>query len=187
MKDRCSGAALIFAIAARSVAVTSVFAGLSKPMWLSLICTNRSSPLPAACAIGIFPVWPSGMPLSTPLDIVQTAPVPTHAMHSKKLRRSICLSSSFFATHPPSPARDTPARHEHDASRHLPITLTDTTPAESIPALRLEDDPGGDAVLLWRRSVRADGAEVALYPHGPFRGQGHVDTATRLKGQVGLW
>ena len=36
------GSALIFAIAARSVAVTSVFAGLLKPMWLSLICTKRS-------------------------------------------------------------------------------------------------------------------------------------------------
>jgi hypothetical protein len=40
-KDGCSRAALILAIAARSVAVTSVFAGLSKPMWLSLICGDR--------------------------------------------------------------------------------------------------------------------------------------------------
>jgi hypothetical protein len=28
-------------MASRSVAVTSGFAGLSNPMWLSLICTNR--------------------------------------------------------------------------------------------------------------------------------------------------
>ncbi len=44
--DGCSGAALIFATAARSVPVTSVFAGLSKPMWLSLICTKRRPPPP---------------------------------------------------------------------------------------------------------------------------------------------
>src|SRR3984893_16356430 len=95
--DGCSGAALIFALAARSVAVTSAFAGLSKPMWLSLICTKRRPLVPlifiaprAACSIGI--------PFSTPLVIVHMAPVPTHAMLCRNPRRSQSLSS-FFVTH----------------------------------------------------------------------------------------
>ena len=91
-----SGSALIFAIAARSVAVTSVFAGLSKPMWLSLICTNRSAPSPFDI---IEPCdCPSGDPFRMPLDIVQTAPVPTQAMHFRKCRRSwICLFCVFHS------------------------------------------------------------------------------------------
>ena len=37
IKSGASGKALILRIATSSVAVTSVLAGLSKPMWLSLI------------------------------------------------------------------------------------------------------------------------------------------------------
>jgi hypothetical protein len=48
------------------VAVTFVFAGLSKPMWLSLICTKRSAPVP--CVIIGGRDCPSGDPPSTPLD-----------------------------------------------------------------------------------------------------------------------
>src|ERR1700745_887924 len=44
MTSGLSGKALILSIATRSVAVTSGFAGLSKPMWVSLIWTKVKSP-----------------------------------------------------------------------------------------------------------------------------------------------
>src|SRR4029077_5619901 len=78
----------------RSVAVTSGLASLLKPIWLSLICTNRSPPAPARAARSI------GMPLRPPPVIVQTAPVPTHAMHFRNPRRSQLVSSFLFFTGP---------------------------------------------------------------------------------------
>jgi hypothetical protein len=44
--DGGSALALIFAIAVRSVPVTSAFAGLSKPMWLSRARASRDVTVP---------------------------------------------------------------------------------------------------------------------------------------------
>ena len=94
------GRGLIFAIASRRVAVTSVLAGLSNPIWLSLIWTKRSPP-PPCDIIGACDVCPSGDPFRTPPDSPHTAPVPTHAMHCRKFRRPGSFTS-FGATLTPS-------------------------------------------------------------------------------------
>src|SRR5258708_6617602 len=109
-------------MAARNVAVTSVFAGLSNPMWLSLICAKRRPPILAPFFIVIAScAWPRALPFRTPLESVHSAPVPTHAMQFKNPRRSRPLSSSCIATR---------------ASSLLPIsnvTHTDCRARESIP------------------------------------------------------
>ena len=86
MKSGGWGMALILLIAVCRVAVTSGFAGLLKPMWLSLICTNvKSADLPAVRSALFANARDTGMP---PL-IVQTRPVPAHAMHFRNPRRSM--------------------------------------------------------------------------------------------------
>ena len=85
MKSGLWGMALILLIAIWSVAVTSGLAGLLKPMWLSLICTKvKSAPLPTFLPVFLANTRDAGMP---PL-IVQTRPVPAHAMHFRNPRRS---------------------------------------------------------------------------------------------------
>ncbi len=83
--------------AACSVAVTSVFAALLKPMWLSLICTKLKSPGFPACVFS-----PKTRDTGTPPARVQISPVPAHAIHCRNPRRSIpsrlislCCSSSL--------------------------------------------------------------------------------------------
>src|ERR1700692_2764065 len=86
MKSGLWGIALILLIAVCSVAVTSGLAGLLKPMCLSLICTKLKSPLlPALRSAVLANARDTGMP---PL-MVQTRPVPAHAMHFRNPRRSM--------------------------------------------------------------------------------------------------
>src|ERR1700760_476178 len=89
---------LILSIAACKVAATSGFAGLLKPMWLSLICTKLKSALFfASFVVPAANDWAVGIPPAK----VQTSPVPAHAMHFRKPRRSMpslfssCNSSSI--------------------------------------------------------------------------------------------
>ena len=60
-----------------------------KPMWLSLICTKLKSP-PISGAVA-----PSSFDVSTPPLIVQSTPVPAHAMHLRNPRRSMPLGLLF--------------------------------------------------------------------------------------------
>src|SRR5258707_1246372 len=86
MNDGVLGSALIFATASRSVAATSLFASLLKPMWLSLICTKlRSAPAERAAASE---AWLRVWDLRIPPVMVQSTPVPAQAMHLRKPRRS---------------------------------------------------------------------------------------------------
>ena len=55
---------------------------------------EAESPGPCAIIGGCAIACPSGAAFNTPPDIVQTAPVPTHAMHFRKCRRSSSCSSS---------------------------------------------------------------------------------------------
>src|SRR5580704_3512881 len=93
------GSASTFAIAARNVPVTSGFAALLNPIWLSLICANVKSPPPLPLAAASPPpaapfITPSNAcDFNTPPTIVQITPVPAHAIHSKNPRRS---SPSLF-------------------------------------------------------------------------------------------
>src|SRR6266851_8281600 len=79
---------VILSTAAFNVPATSGFAGLLKPMWLSLICTKLSSPVAAARDAA-----PEGLlkayDFSTPPCITHSAPVPAHAMHFRNPRRSM--------------------------------------------------------------------------------------------------
>jgi hypothetical protein len=75
---------LIFVTADRIVSVTSAFAALLNPMWLSLICMKNRSPFFIVSA-------PSRDELGTPPLSVHATPVPAHAMHFRKPR----LSTSF--------------------------------------------------------------------------------------------
>src|SRR2546427_4778636 len=86
MNSGGADSALILSTAAFSVPATSGFAGLLKPMWLSLICTKLNSPSDSFELI-------SGSRLrlydfSTPPLITQRAPVPAQAMHFRNPRRS---------------------------------------------------------------------------------------------------
>src|SRR5579862_7581918 len=89
------GSALTLAIASRSVAVTSGFASLLNPMWLSLICTKLSSPF----------IWPilccrtslRAKDFRTPPCSTHRVPVPAQAMHFRNPRRSTPSSSRFFS------------------------------------------------------------------------------------------
>ena len=82
---RC-GNSLTFATASFSVAVTSLFASLLKPMWLSLTCTKkmllRSAGVRRSRRL-------SGKDFGMPPDNPQTVAVPAHAMHRRKPRRSM--------------------------------------------------------------------------------------------------
>ena len=82
------------------VAVTSVLAGLSKPRWLSLICTKVKS-LPAASAL------PIRRERGTPPATVQTIAVPAQVMHFRKPRRckfgSMLMDELLLIRGPPRP------------------------------------------------------------------------------------
>jgi RNA polymerase sigma-70 factor (ECF subfamily) len=84
MKSGACGSALILSTVACSVPTTSGFAGLLKPIWLSLICTKVISPLGSPVCPGL----PNARELSRPPPTVQTTPVPAQAMHSRNPRRS---------------------------------------------------------------------------------------------------
>src|ERR1700691_4407034 len=86
MKSGLWSIALILLIAVCRVAVTSGLAGLLKPMWLWVIWTQtKSPPLPPLRSAALATARDDGMP---PL-IVQTSPVPAHAMHFRNPRRSM--------------------------------------------------------------------------------------------------
>src|SRR6266852_4849557 len=91
---------VILSTAAFNVPATSGFAGLLKPMWLSLICTKLSSPIMSAVLIPEIRL--KLYEFSTPPFITQKAPVPAQAMHFRNPLRSTpswlwsCRSSSFF-------------------------------------------------------------------------------------------
>ena len=74
--------ALIRSIASSSVPLALGLAGLSKPIWLSLICRNVS---PLASAASAWSIRPSEC--GTPPLMVHSTPVPTQVMHSSTLRR----------------------------------------------------------------------------------------------------
>ena len=79
--------ALILSTAAFNVPTTSVFAGLLKPMWLSLICAKLSWPFIFAGSS-----WDQWLRLKVsriPPFITQKVPVPAQAMHFRNPRRSI--------------------------------------------------------------------------------------------------
>src|ERR1043166_1606630 len=81
MKAGFIGSAFTLAIAASSVPLTLGLAGLSKPMWLSLIC-RKVRPLGCACAS---PMMPSER--GTPPPIVHRTPAPAQVMHLSTWRR----------------------------------------------------------------------------------------------------
>ena len=94
MKAGFVGSASILAIASSSVPSALGLAGLSKPIWLSEICT-KEKPVAAACAS------PMSFAPGTPPESVHTSPVPPQAMHSSACRRSMPLpfrSLSIFAS-----------------------------------------------------------------------------------------
>src|SRR5271165_5990391 len=80
MKAGVIGSLATSSSASCSVAVTLGLAGLSKPRWLSLICTKVKS-LPAASAL------PIRRERGTPPATVQTMAVPAQVMHFRKPRR----------------------------------------------------------------------------------------------------
>src|SRR6516165_10567514 len=82
MKEGFTGSALIFAMASSSVPITLGLAGLSKPIWLSLICRKVSLLGSAASAPSMIP-----SERGTPPEIVHSTPVPAQVMHSSTLRR----------------------------------------------------------------------------------------------------
>src|SRR5215469_10249431 len=107
MKSGVLGKVLILSIATCKVAVTSGFAGLSKPMWLSLIWTKVKS---APIAPSFFVLLANTRDRGTPPLRVHTRPVPAHAMHLRNPRRStpsslrscnIWSTLSFSAISPP--------------------------------------------------------------------------------------
>ena len=81
------GNALMRMIASRVVPTTSVFAGLLKPMWLSLIWTKFSSAV--AIAFRLFASWPNAVEVNSPPLIDQMTPVPAQAIHLRNPRRSM--------------------------------------------------------------------------------------------------
>jgi len=84
MNSGATGKALILVTAACSVETTSGFAGLLKPMWLSLIWTKLNSPAACWCEASL-----RLYDLSTPPWSTHRAPVPAQAMHFRNPRRSI--------------------------------------------------------------------------------------------------
>src|SRR4051812_6006068 len=92
MNSGTEGSALIRSTAACSVPTTSGFAALLNPMWLSLICTKRSVPADASGSFGVLRLYD----FRTPPSMMKNAPVPAHAMHVRKPRRSIPSSCSWL-------------------------------------------------------------------------------------------
>ena len=92
MNAGCLGSLPISSSASCKVAVTFGLAGLSKPRWLSLICTKVNS-LAAASAL------PIRRERGTPPATVQTMAVPAQVMHFRKPRR--CRFGSMLITDTP--------------------------------------------------------------------------------------
>ena len=82
MKAGLVGMALIRSIASSSVPFALGLAGLSKPIWLSLICRKVRPEASFAIAWSIRP-----SECGTPPLMVHNTPVPTQVMHSRALRR----------------------------------------------------------------------------------------------------
>ena len=82
------GSAFTLAIASSSVPAALGLAGLSKPMWLSLICRKVRPPAACACAS---PMMPSER--GTPPPIVHRTPAPAQVMHLSTWRREAPSSS----------------------------------------------------------------------------------------------
>src|SRR5271166_3477468 len=99
MKAGVIGSLATSSSASCSVAVTLGLAGLSKPRWLSLICTKVKS-LPAASAL------PIRRERGTPPATVQTMAVPAQVMHLRKPRRckfgSMLMDGLLLVRGPPS-------------------------------------------------------------------------------------
>src|SRR5229473_56478 len=82
MKEGFAGSDLTFAMASSSVPITLGLAGLSKPIWLSLIWRKVSLPGSAASAPSMIP-----SDRGTPPATVHSIPVPAQVMHSNTFRR----------------------------------------------------------------------------------------------------
>src|SRR5262249_5618314 len=96
----CWGRALMRLTASRSVAVTSVFGGRLKPMWLSLIWTKRKSLVVAAagCGSALPALSSTGLQPRMPPLTVQNRPVPAQAMHLRNPRRSMPSPAGSWGT-----------------------------------------------------------------------------------------
>ena len=82
MKAGFFGMVLMRPIASSSVPLAFGLAGLSKPIWLSLICRNVRPLASAAEASSISP-----SECGTPPAMVHSTPVPAQVMNSSTLRR----------------------------------------------------------------------------------------------------
>src|SRR5262249_30301773 len=91
MKEGFAGSDLTLAMASSSVPITLGLAGLSNPIWLSLICRKVSLLGWAASAPSMIP-RESG----TPPEIVHNTPVPAQVMHSNTFRRLTSAFRSLF-------------------------------------------------------------------------------------------
>src|SRR5215475_9937568 len=96
MKAGLTGIALIFAIAACSVASALGLTGLLKPIWLSLICRKLNEPFGSSAAAALLRPSERG----TPPPNTHSIPVPAHIMHSSApLRR---LQNQALIPSPPA-------------------------------------------------------------------------------------
>src|SRR3974390_3406129 len=82
MKAGRAGSSFTCAIAPSSVPLAFGLGGLSKPMWLSLICRKVKPFTSCAMASSISPTA-----AGTPPETVQSTPVPAQVIHSSTLRR----------------------------------------------------------------------------------------------------
>src|SRR6266849_2771260 len=118
MKDGLIGIAFTLATASRSVPSASGFAGLLKPIWLSLICRNVN---PVGSAASASPINPTEW--GTPPLTVHSTPVPAQTMHSSTSRRpNPCPRSSkpFLAmSHSPCGPNGTKWRRIAPLNRRL--------------------------------------------------------------------
>jgi hypothetical protein len=98
MKSGWIGSALTFAIASRKVARASALGGLLKPMWLSLSCRKVNACAAAVPRNGAAKAASNPREAGTPEFRANKAPVPAHAMHFKKSRRSFSVSLAGMAS-----------------------------------------------------------------------------------------
>src|SRR4029078_2227442 len=87
-KDGGVGIALMRSRAILNVSVTSLFAALLNPIWLSMICRKIRS-VDVGKDDPAFATSARVFEARTPPLMVQSTPVPAHAMHFRKPRRSI--------------------------------------------------------------------------------------------------
>jgi hypothetical protein len=95
MKDGLTDSDFTRAMHSSSVPLTLGLAGLSKPMWLSLIWRKVK---PFCCAAIASSMMPSDA--GTPPATVQSAPVPAHVVHSRTLRRFMPSSRVLIVLSP---------------------------------------------------------------------------------------